>query len=506
MASSAATPQVPTSTATPKLSVVRSISKNVDAQIAFCEVVDDQPQLIGSAAANQIVNKQLGGSLVAKAQQLGFTGKPGSLALLPSTPLVAVVGVESGNSPESLRRASGAATRAIVGTQADDKSVTIGVELAADDAEQVKACAEGIILGAYSYAKVSSTPKPAAVTAIEIASGISASQAKEAVRIATVIADNVLLARDWVNTPPNVLYPASFAEAASTALRAAKVNVEVLDDQALVAGGYGGIVAVGGGSNRLPRLLRAAHAPRGARFHLALVGKGITFDTGGLDLKSAEGMYTMKNDMSGAAAVIAATRAIAELGLAIKVTSYAAMAENMPSGSAYRPSDVLTMYGGMTVENVNSDAEGRLVMADALARASDDKPDLVIDVATLTGACVVALGLRVAGLMTSDDETAAMILDAAELTGEDFWQLPIPQHLRASLDSKVADLRSGGARHGGALTAAAFLQRFVGELPWAHLDIAGPAFNDEGPYDYVPTGGTGHAVRTLVALAASLAS
>ena len=209
--------------------------------------------------------------------------------------------------------------------------------------------------------------------------------------------------------------------------------------------------------------------------------------------------------MGGAAAVIAATVLAADLEVPVRVIATVPMAENMPSGTAYRPSDVLTMFGGTTVENVNSDAEGRLVMADALVRAGQDRPDLIVDVATLTGACMVALGERVAGLMTNADEAADRVLDAAESAGEAFWQLPIPEGTRSKLDSKVADLRSGGNRYGGALTAAAFLQTFVpDDMLWAHLDIAGPAFNDEGPYDYVPTGGTGMAVRTLVALAQSL--
>jgi leucyl aminopeptidase len=218
-------------------------------------------------------------------------------------------------------------------------------------------------------------------------------------------------------------------------------------------------------------------------------------------------MYTMKTDMAGAAAVLAAVAAIAELGLRIRVTAWAAMAENMPSGGAYRPSDVLTMYGGKTVENANSDAEGRLVMADALVKSAEEQPNLVLDVATLTGACMVALGERVAGLMARDDATADLVLDAAEAAGEQFWQLPIPEDARPKLDSKVADLKSSGNRYGGALTAAAFLSEFVPpEIPWAHLDIAGPAFNDGAAYDYTPSGATGVGVRTLVALAHALAS
>jgi leucyl aminopeptidase len=313
----------------------------------------------------------------------------------------------------------------------------------------------------------------------------------------------VVTVRELVNIPANLLYPESFAEQVRNLVRGSKIIIDVLDETALSQAGYGGLLAVGGGSSRPPRLVRLSYSPRGARFHLVLVGKGITFDTGGLNLKPAEGMYAMKYDMAGAATVLAAAHAIAQLGLKIKVTAYGALAENMPSGGAFRPSDVLTIYGGKTVENGNSDAEGRLVMADALARANEDDPDLVIDVATLTGACVVALGERTVGLMTTDDATADLVLDAAETAGEDVWQLPIPKEIRSKLDSKVADLRSvGHDRWGGALVAAAFLREFVADgTPWAHLDIAGPAFLDGKPYGYVASGGTGVGVRTLIALA-----
>jgi leucyl aminopeptidase len=328
----------------------------------------------------------------------------------------------------------------------------------------------------------------------------------ESVTSAQAIAQSVVAAREWVNIPPNLLYPASFAEEARVFLKDTRVSVEVLDDKALAKAGYGGILAVGSGSSRPPRLVRLVYAPRGAKHHLALVGKGITFDSGGLNLKPGDSMYTMKCDMAGAAAVIAAVKAIAELGLRVKVTAYASLAENLPSDTSYRPSDVLTMYGGKTVENGNTDAEGRLVMADAIARASEDAPDLIVDVATLTGAAIVALGDKTAGLMASDDDTADRVLDAAEAAGEDVWQLPIPKHIRGKLDSKVADIRStGGDRAGGALVAAAFLREFVADgIAWAHLDIAGPAWTDGGGSGYVSPGGTGFGVRTLVALARSL--
>jgi leucyl aminopeptidase len=244
-----------------------------------------------------------------------------------------------------------------------------------------------------------------------------------------------------------------------------------------------------------------------AKAHLALVGKGVTFDSGGLSLKPADAMITMKCDMGGAAAVMAATRAIARLKLPVNVTTWAPLVENMPSGTAQRPSDVLTMYSGKTVEVLNTDAEGRLILADALARACEDSPDVLVDVATLTGAVVIALGSRTSAIMSNDDDLRARVQDAADRAGERMWPMPLPEELRAGLKSSVADLANIGERFGGALTAAIFLKEFVAEgTKWAHLDIAGTAFNESEPWGYTPKGGTGIAVRTLVQIAEDLAS
>jgi leucyl aminopeptidase len=246
-------------------------------------------------------------------------------------------------------------------------------------------------------------------------------------------------------------------------------------------------------------------APRAKR-HLVLIGKGITFDSGGLSLKPAASMEWMKADMGGAAAVIAAMTAIARLGPAVNVTGWAPMAENMPSGSAQRPSDVLRIYGGRTVEVLNTDAEGRLILADAIVRASEDKPDLIVDIATLTGAQMVALGSRTAAIMANDDEVREGVFAAATSAGEQMWPMPLPPELRKSLDSPVADIANMGDKYGGMLVAGLFLQSFVGEgLRWAHLDIAGPAFNESAPHGYTPKGGTGAGVRTLVRLAEEMA-
>jgi leucyl aminopeptidase len=282
------------------------------------------------------------------------------------------------------------------------------------------------------------------------------------------------------------------------------VRVTITDEKALEAKGYGGILGVGKGSARGPRLVTMAYKPAKPVAHIALVGKGITFDSGGLSLKPANSMTTMKCDMSGAAAIAAATFAIAELGLPVRITAYACLAENMPSGKATRPGDVLTMFGGKTVEVLNTDAEGRLVLADGITTANKVKPDLIVDVATLTGACMVALGTKVSGVFSNDDDLLHRIPEIAEAAGEQMWPLPIPAEMHDKVrTTKIADLSQHNPdAWGGALYAAAFLREFVGNgTTWAHLDIAGPAFNEGAPFGYTPKGGTGTAVRTLIAIA-----
>src|SRR5665648_1025431 len=323
--------------------------------------------------------------------------------------------------------------------------------------------------------------------------------AVRAVERAVVLAHAVNGVRDLVNTAPVDLYPEAFAEIARTAARGTKVKVTVLDEKALAAGGYGGLVAVGQGSVRPPRLVRLSWAPARAKRSVAIVGKGITFDSGGLSIKPAKGMVTMKLDMAGAAAVLHTVLAAATLELPVKVTGWLCVAENMPSGSAQRPSDVITQRGGKTVEVLNTDAEGRLVLADGLAAAVEEKPDAVVDIATLTGAQMVALGSRVSAVMGTDT-LREQVVAAATAAGEQFWPMPLPAELRSSLKSAVADLANIGDRNGGMLVAGLFLQEFVGDTPWAHLDIAGPAFNEGQGWGYTPTGGTGVGVRTLLTL------
>ncbi|MFZ0529726.1 MAG: leucyl aminopeptidase [Propionicimonas sp.] len=492
----------------PAISLSATVGKDPGVLVVGLAETSDGDLLIGLPdELAKSFTRAFGSDVATVAKQLGASTKTGRTALLagPGGVKLLVVGVGPIDvTPEQVRRAVGAAVRVVAGLPGDTpKTVTISLETT--EPQVIKGAAEGALLGAYSYRPVA--PDVTGIGEVVLVAAKPKAESRQAVELAAITAGAVVLARDWVNTPGNDLFPESFAEAAKAMARGAKLGIEVWDDQALEQEGFGGLLAVGGGSSRKPRLVKVSYAPRGAKFHLALVGKGITFDSGGLNIKPADGMYTMKSDMAGAASVLAAISAIAQLGLRIRVTAWAAMAENLPSGTAYRPSDVLTIYGGKTVENGNSDAEGRLVLADALVKCCEEQPNLVVDVATLTGACVVALGERVAGLMARDDQTADLVLDAAEAAGEQFWQLPIPEDARPKLDSRVADLKSTGDRPGGALTAAAFLSEFVpASIPWAHLDIAGPAFNPGKAYDYTPADATGMSVRTLVALAHVLAN
>ncbi|GAB3698201.1 leucyl aminopeptidase [Mariniluteicoccus flavus] len=487
----------------PKVTVAKSAPADTDVLVVAGH--GETPALVTSdRGLDKAYAKRFGAGVLDLAGRMGFSAKVGKAVAVPGLGdgrlVVVGVGTAEQATLEEARRAAGAAVRAAAGL---GTGLKVAVDMDATEPEILRAVTEGAVLGAYAYAGVRSGD--AAETKIAELVIVSPKADKETVVEAEAIATAVVAAREWVNIPPNLLFPESFAEAARAHCKGSKVAVDVLDDKALAAGGYGGLLAVGGGSSRKPRLTRLSYAPRGAKAHLVLVGKGITFDSGGLDIKPAASMDTMKCDMGGAAAVIAATRAIADLSLKVKVTAYACMAENMPSGEAYRPSDVLTMYGGTTVENYNTDAEGRLVMADGLARANEDDPDLVVDVATLTGACMVALGGHTFGVFSDDDLVAATVLDAAEAAGEDAWHLPIPAWVSETLESKVADVKSGGERMGGASVAAGFLRKFVDEdTDWAHLDIAGPAFNEKGAHGYTSAGGTGVGVRTLVELARSM--
>ncbi|WP_262062979.1 leucyl aminopeptidase [Streptomyces sp. STR69] len=458
------------------------------------------------------VDKAYDGRLAGVLETLGASGAEGEITKLPApagfkAPLVLAVGLgaepENGDAydAEALRRAAGVAARALTGA----KKAAFALPLA--DAADAGAIAEGALLGAYSFDAYKDNGKDAKgkgpLGEVALLGGKPRDKEyKAAVERALTVTEELNRARDLINTPPNDLDPEAFAAVAQTAAKEHGIKVEVLDEKALEEGGYGGILGVGAGSAAGPRLVKLSYTHEAASKHLAFVGKGITYDSGGISLKPAGHNETMKCDMSGAAAVFAAVVVAARLGLEVNVTGWLALAENMPSGSATRPGDVLRMYSGKTVEVLNTDAEGRLVLADALWAASAEKPDAIVDVATLTGAMVLALGSRTFGVMANDDAFRAAIVDAAEEVGEPSWPMPLPEHLRKGMDSPTADIANMGERMGGGLVAGLFLREFVGEgITWAHVDIAGPAFNEGGPFGYTPKGGTGSAVRTLVRLA-----
>jgi leucyl aminopeptidase len=473
-----------------------------DAVVIGIQSVGDElvPALGGTAVA-----EAWGKSFAKTLKDLGASAKIGEVFKLPGgdavkAPLLLVVGLGKEGTPDldALRKAAGSAARALAGKS------TVAVALPATSGGEVQAVAEGALLGAYAY-DAYLAKKHEAIGEIVLLSELARSkEAKSALATAQTTAQAVNFCRDLVNMPPNDLYPESFADELKTRAKGTDVKVSITDEKALESKGYGGILGVGKGSARAPRLVTLTYRPTKPVAHIALVGKGITFDSGGLSIKPANSMVTMKCDMSGAAAVAAATFAIAELGLPVRVTSYACLAENMPSGKATRPGDVLTMYGGKTVEVLNTDAEGRLVLADGITTANRVKPDLIVDVATLTGACVVALGTKVSGVFSNDDDLLRRIPEIAADAGEQMWPLPIPDEMHDKVrTTKIADLSQHNPdTWGGALYAAAFLREFVAEgTAWAHLDIAGPAFNEGGPHGYTPKGGTGTAVRTLIAMA-----
>lgn len=450
-------------------------------------------------------------AMLADLDAKGSAGEVGRFASVPGVKAtsVTVTGLGKEVTGEALRAAAADAVRAL----RSKKHVVLALPTA--DLTALAAAADGAAGGGYCFAKIGAKADTTAVQKITVVSTLGAGKGvKDAVARAEVIGRARDWTRDLVNTPPNVLYPASFEAAAKDRAKAspAKVTVTSLDEKALAKGGFGGIVGVGQGSANPPRIVTMSWKPAKAKASIALVGKGITFDSGGLCLKTPAGMLAMKTDMAGAAAVACAVLAIAHLRLPIEVTGYLALAENMPGASAQRPGDVVAIRGGRTVEIVDTDAEGRMVLADALALASESTPEAIVDIATLTGAQITALGPRIGAVLANDEQLQAEAVAAGHSCGERLWPLPIPDDSAATLRSAVADLRHKGPTDGGMLYAAGFLREFVGTaatgspIPWAHLDIAGPALNRDDAYGYVPKGGTGYGVRTLVALAERFAA
>ena len=448
---------------------------------------------------------------------LGCTGKAGEITVVPTggtlaAPVLILAGLGAKATRESLRKAAGNAARSV------KNAASVALALPCTTPDEVAAIVEGWSLGGYGFHGYKSSPPPErpATVAVLTPNARSADLLQTLDRT-HILLDAVIATRDLVNTPPGDLTPPAFADAVADAhaeLSAGQqiptVTLVVHDETSLAELGCGGILGVGRASAAPPRLVELDYRPADVDDppHLAFVGKGITFDSGGLTIKPAGSMKTMKCDMAGAAAVAAATLAIARLELPVRISAYLPMAENMVDGSAYRPGDVLTIYGGQTVEVTNTDAEGRLILADALVRAVEAGPDAIIDVATLTGHMVMALGDRVGGVLGNNEALADQVLAAAEKAGEQMWPLPIPEEMydRLRRDTVADVIQHDWIRYGGGLFAAAFLENFVGGLPWAHLDIAGPAFHSGGPSGHIVAGGTGFSVPTLVTLAETVAA
>ncbi|MFD5225556.1 leucyl aminopeptidase [Microbacterium sp. NPDC058342] len=437
---------------------------------------------------------------------IGFKGAASAYVRvhLPGVTSLPLAVVSAGPTPssETVRDAVATAVRSLTGF------ATVAIGFAGGLEEFADAGAEGALLGGYRFDDYRSEKKPARAESLVLH---ATSLGDGVLENARIVAEAVAMVKDLVSVPAEWQSPAQLAQSAVDAVASLPVEVEVLDEKELEEQGYGGIIGVGRGSDRPPRLVRLSYSPADAERHIALVGKGITFDTGGLSLKPSAGMVGMKFDMTGAATILAVTRAIAELGLPVRVTAWMCIADNMPSGRATRPGDVLRMLDGQTVEVLNTDAEGRLVMADGLVAASREKPDVIIDVATLTGAIIVALGMRHTGVM-GDEAAVAEYVAASEQEGELAWPLPLPSYMEDTLESPIADMINANMsdRSGGSLFAGLFLQRFVGRvsdaddaprIPWVHLDIAGSSEHKGSAYGFTEKGPTGATVRSLIAFA-----
>lgn len=457
--------------------------------------------------AMQSLDEAMGRRLSAVLEAEKFQGKPGQVTHVHTAGgaraarvIVAGLGPREQVSAEIVRRAASAALR----RARDLGARTVAVELLADRLParlRAHSVVEGAILGTYTFDRYKREKNEKIVDRLTIVATDARDRraAVEGARTGELYATSTWFARDLVNGPANDVHPTYLAEVATEVAKAGRLTLKIYERDECETMGMGAFLGVAAGSLQPPKFIHMTYKPAGKpRRRVAIIGKGITFDAGGLDLKTAEGMLRMKDDMSGAAAVLGVMRALPKLKPRVEVHALIAATENMPSGSAFRPGDVLRAMNGMTIEIGNTDAEGRLTLADALAYAATRiKPDEAIDLATLTGACVVALGPACSGLLSNDQRLADRLLAASEAAGERVWQLPLIDEYREQLTSEVADLNNVGQRGGGAITAGLFLREFAGDMKWAHFDIAGPAFSEKDTA-ISPKGGTGVAVRTLL--------
>ncbi|MBI4362954.1 MAG: leucyl aminopeptidase [Euryarchaeota archaeon] len=454
-------------------------------------------------------DRALGGLLQRAAKAEDFRGKEGSRVEVPTAGLrnqrflLVGLGKRKGATPDTLRKAASLVARR--GRDTGARTVAFSLESwgTRDPRRAGQAIAEGALLGTYEFDRYKSKKEngekkrePPSEFRVRVPKAGPRRALEQGFQRGQIIAESVCFARDLVNEPPGTLTPRRFAEEAQKMAREAGLKCTVLDEKEMEKRGMGGLLGVARGSDEPPRFIQVEYTPKGARRHIALCGKGITFDSGGLDLKPADGMLRMKYDMAGGAAVLGAIRAISQLKPKARVTALVPTTENMPGPRAYKPGDVVRPLGGKTVEIGNTDAEGRVVLSDALGHAVQLGADEIIDVATLTGACMVALGILAAGLFANDEKMARRLLKSAHIAGEKLWRLPLYEEYMEQIKGEIADIKNVGDRYGGAITAALFLREFVGDRKWAHLDIAGAAFTEKD-LPYCVKGGTGLAVRTL---------
>ena len=440
---------------------------------------------LGEAAAEQVKEAMT---------DAGFKAPLGSVLLLPTFGMaparavaIAGLGKRSSATPEQVRKAAAGASRRL----ADRVEIASVLHSAVEGSE--KAAAEGFMLGSYRFNKYKSDPSQSKIQRVSF---IDASE--EELRRGSILAEATTLARDLINEPPVSLTPKVLAERAREIADVSGLEFSEIGEQELADRGFGGIIGVARGSAEPPRLICLKYSPGGATQRVAIVGKAVTFDSGGLSLKAMQSMMDMKTDMSGGAAVIGTMSALPRLAPKVEVDAYVPTVENMPGGRSLRPGDVITQYGGRTTEVLNTDAEGRLILGDALALASEHHPEAIVDIATLTGSISIALGNKIAGLFSTNEGLSAELHDAAASCGESFWSMPLADEYAGELDSQIADCKNVGSRYGGAIIAALFLKAFVhGGIPWAHLDIAGVARSDKD-YDEISKGGTGAGTRTLI--------
>ncbi len=492
-----------------QIDILTKAPGNIPADLAVAFVFQGGRQLTGDAAA---IDDALGGSLSRLAAEDGFEAKAGHSLVAPTfgglkARKVALVGLGQRKAfrVDAMRRVGGALVKLASAAKAETLVCGLPEGLTPREAKHMaQALCEGLSLSGYRFhayhgtqRKKDAPHKELAAVSICVQGAAMAASAKEGLLAARILSEATNYARDLVNMPPSDMTPQRMAEEALK-LAGPRVTVELLDKEKMEELGMGAALAVARGSMHPPMGAHLAYKPRGAKKRVAIVGKAVTFDSGGLSLKPADKMMTMKLDMAGAAAVLGLFKALAELKVPIEVHGVFLAVENMPGGSAYRPGDVVTAMDGTTIEVLNTDAEGRVTLADALTYARGFSPDLLIDLATLTGACIVALGEDVAGLLSNDRRLAARLIAASEETGEPLWELPLYEPYAEMVRSKIADLKNiGGGAGGGTITAAFFLKPFVGDVPWAHLDIAGPSFVERETRADQPYGASGYGVRLL---------